>query len=457
MFVELNSIKGAVIDLDGFVYEKDGLWTVRRNLRDYAKVFSKHKTACFSSKIPMMKARALIKQELGRNLAVFLPVHGTLENEKFRRVPILRAKESLRLRSSEVLFISASPENLKEATAARLGTVSVEMEDYSNEEENLLFEHLPDFLVSGPNQLSEIIAGKRLGYCSEVACVPIQFFRELYEDNSISTGTRCWFMRDRIPADGYPEVTVHILGRYLPVEDSRHFKHSLSVRIINAKSHPRNQQTVFGHCLALFLNALFKQQVNFDWITSVPARPSDVDRLEFFLQHLRQDSVCPVDSRAIRGDLLKCIRKYPTQKNAGSFANRHKNVRNCFKVCSPAEVKNKSVLVVDDVITSGSTLLETARVLFDAGAKSVSCVALAMTNLAAASPVNLHVLRCPACNVSLEQRFNSTSGEPFWGCSDYFTKKCRGSLGFVDAVRQLNQLDEPILSEVEALAADARF
>jgi predicted amidophosphoribosyltransferase len=50
---------------------------------------------------------------------------------------------------------------------------------------------------------------------------------------------------------------------------------------------------------------------------------------------------------------------------------RRENVRGAFVVTAPERVRDRSVIVVDDVYTTGTTLNECARVLRAAGAKQV--------------------------------------------------------------------------------------
>ena len=53
-----------------------------------------------------------------------------------------------------------------------------------------------------------------------------------------------------------------------------------------------------------------------------------------------------------------------TQPQTGlSGAERRRNVRNAFMVRRPEKIKNKKVLLVDDVFTTGATVNECARVL----------------------------------------------------------------------------------------------
>lgn len=65
-----------------------------------------------------------------------------------------------------------------------------------------------------------------------------------------------------------------------------------------------------------------------------------------------------------------------TQKNLKQAA-RQKNISGCFAVTSQNAVANKSILLIDDVVTTGATLREAALTLKLAGAKDVWCLAVA--------------------------------------------------------------------------------
>ncbi len=56
---------------------------------------------------------------------------------------------------------------------------------------------------------------------------------------------------------------------------------------------------------------------------------------------------------------------------------RKKNVHNAFEISKPENIKNKHILLIDDVYTTGSTLNECAKVLIKAGATSVSALTVA--------------------------------------------------------------------------------
>ena len=59
------------------------------------------------------------------------------------------------------------------------------------------------------------------------------------------------------------------------------------------------------------------------------------------------------------------------------YAARRANVLGAYRLLDPQAVRGKDILLVDDVVTSGATLSECARVLLTAGARGVWAVTLA--------------------------------------------------------------------------------
>jgi ComF family protein len=73
---------------------------------------------------------------------------------------------------------------------------------------------------------------------------------------------------------------------------------------------------------------------------------------------------------------LARIRDTPPQTWQGS-PQRRQNVRGAFVVTRPHRIASRSVLLVDDVMTTGATLDECARTLLAAGARRVDVFTLA--------------------------------------------------------------------------------
>jgi ComF family protein len=73
---------------------------------------------------------------------------------------------------------------------------------------------------------------------------------------------------------------------------------------------------------------------------------------------------------------LTRIRDTPPQTSQDS-AQRRQNVRGAFVVTRPRRIANRSLLLIDDVMTTGATLDECARSLLAAGARRVDAFTLA--------------------------------------------------------------------------------
>ena len=74
------------------------------------------------------------------------------------------------------------------------------------------------------------------------------------------------------------------------------------------------------------------------------------------------------------------VRTRPTEPQIDlSAAKRRVNVKGAFAIDKPCRVTGKTILLLDDVMTTGSTLDECAHVLKNAGAESVIAATIART------------------------------------------------------------------------------
>lgn len=73
------------------------------------------------------------------------------------------------------------------------------------------------------------------------------------------------------------------------------------------------------------------------------------------------------------------IRTKPTERHRAGFdrKDRERSVAGAFRVVRPRFLSDRSILLVDDVFTTGSTLSAAAQALFDAGASRVSVLTIA--------------------------------------------------------------------------------
>lgn len=75
-------------------------------------------------------------------------------------------------------------------------------------------------------------------------------------------------------------------------------------------------------------------------------------------------------SFTVQKDIL--IKKFHTSSQTKlSRSQRMKNLKGCFEVIKPDDVKNRNIILLDDVTTTGSTIKEASSTLKKAGARHI--------------------------------------------------------------------------------------
>lgn len=69
--------------------------------------------------------------------------------------------------------------------------------------------------------------------------------------------------------------------------------------------------------------------------------------------------------------LVKKVRHTLSQTSLKNRLARWENLRGCFKVTDPAKVAGRNIIILDDVLTTGSTIEEMRSALFEGGARKV--------------------------------------------------------------------------------------
>lgn len=137
----------------------------------------------------------------------------------------------------------------------------------------------------------------------------------------------------------------------------------------------RSYALSYGWILAQELQDIYKR---YDLITWVPVSrrrklKRGFDQVELIAHALCKElQVTPVAC-------LKKIRHNPPQSSMATAARRRANVLGVYKVPNPELVAGKRILLLDDIITTGATISECAKMLMAAGAKEVYGVAIAAT------------------------------------------------------------------------------
>lgn len=132
----------------------------------------------------------------------------------------------------------------------------------------------------------------------------------------------------------------------------------------------------YGRLLAMKLQREYPE--GFDVLTWVPISPlrklrRGYDQVELLAEEVARELDMPAEA------LLKKVRHNRPQSRLNDAAKRRANVLGAYKMRDGAAVCGKRILLLDDILTTGATAGEAARVLLTAGAKEVHCAAIAAT------------------------------------------------------------------------------
>lgn len=121
-----------------------------------------------------------------------------------------------------------------------------------------------------------------------------------------------------------------------------------------------------------FTELLYERVKNekFDVIMPVPISHERYKERGYNQSGLIAKKLAGIMNKPYEGKALLKI-KNSERQSIQSYKERQKSVKNVFKVDDILRVKDKSILLIDDIFTTGATANECSRVLKNAGAKSI--------------------------------------------------------------------------------------
>ncbi len=131
------------------------------------------------------------------------------------------------------------------------------------------------------------------------------------------------------------------------------------------------EDLTLARVLSRLLRKHLPPELSFDLVVPVP-----LGRKRLLERGFNQSALLARLAFGRLDEVLLRTRETPPQSEL-SAAERHRNVRRAFSVKDETRVFGKKVLLFDDVMTTGATVEECARVLRAAGAREVIVAVLA--------------------------------------------------------------------------------
>lgn len=180
--------------------------------------------------------------------------------------------------------------------------------------------------------------------------------------------------RCRVEAPWYPnrKEKLHFLDSFAAVW---YYEGSVRKSLLHYKFYgARSHAGAYGRLLAMKLQEEYPE--GFDCLSWIP-----VSRLRCFRRGYDQVKLL---AQAVGKELgmapvplLEKIRHNRPQSGIHGAAQRRANVLGVYRVAAAGQLSGKRVLLLDDILTTGATAGEAARILLTAGAKEVHCAVIA--------------------------------------------------------------------------------
>ena len=330
-------------------------------------------------------------------------------------------KERFNAQTSEIILVSKDSRFTKRSMKLLSGVILISENMVKYEQ----LDNTPDAIFHNFNQFYELVVlDKIVG-------------RNYFGENQIPLPTnqfRSRYIHCLYPISDSKKVRLFSLGRYYSSKHYMHEMHPYSKAIVSNK---KSNSKLFGKFNIKLSDLIIQTMRSFpdaimpDALCYVPPRPNEERRFKEIFEYIFSYSDERIQQIKDLSQFLIATREFEKQKDLGT-EERLTNVANAFTVT--IDVSGKSVMVIDDVVTTGATLKACAEALFQAGAENVSFFVFAINQREQSGLFSEYRAACPDCLGELYLNINSTTYLPFYSCSD-----CRRTFDFDPVMEDLNR------------------
>lgn len=138
------------------------------------------------------------------------------------------------------------------------------------------------------------------------------------------------------------------------------------------------RKDVGRHLIGLIAKKITASSSRFDCIVPLPVTEKRLKERGFNQSFIIAEEIAKMTGKPVRHSALLKTKDTLDQYSL-SKDERKKNVKNAFSLSRDADIKDKKVLLVDDLYTTGHTAQEATRILLKGKARGVVFFALART------------------------------------------------------------------------------
>lgn len=148
-----------------------------------------------------------------------------------------------------------------------------------------------------------------------------------------------------------------------------------AIHTFKFKNHPKLSETI---SILLYEELIrFGQIPDFDYIVPVPMHPRKKRQRGYNQSELIAKQIAPYLKSDVRTDILEKTR-YTNPQSKLKRKDRINNLEGAFSLCSGASIEGRNILLVDDVLTTGTTINTCAKILKDGGASFIHVLVIAI-------------------------------------------------------------------------------
>jgi ComF family protein len=147
-------------------------------------------------------------------------------------------------------------------------------------------------------------------------------------------------------------------------------KSILRYKFSGASNYAETYGKILASCIRAYMDA------KYDLISWVPLS-SKRERTRGYDQAMLLAMATALELQSVAVQTLVKPRDVTPQSGLGGRSERRANISGAYEVYDPELIDGKCILLIDDIVTTGSTLEECARALLSAGATKIVCAALA--------------------------------------------------------------------------------